>query len=253
MLWCFLSSLLLPDSSANLSWPWLVGNSSSMGHHYRGVGWMSRADFPSCPSEMGDYCFPVSRVTCKPIRTAPNLQEHFSKDVKNLLALCSWQYFTQNTCDPELWPRCFRATWICVTLLSAVPVPSNLSSFSSVANPSGTRTSCAAALLKQHLLWDSPFPPAFDFKSCEISSHCPVAQSWIVFPLISLASWHRSCWHPWGSTLNTGWFLSIFFCTAFCICFCDTDHCRISLCSSDKQIQSLQRSNPGICAVPLLW
>lgn len=140
---------------------------------------------------------------------------------------------------------CFRNTWICVPFLSAAPVPSNLSS-SSVCKPLWGKDLMSNCPAKSSLSSETSFPPAFDFKSWEISSHCPVAQSWF-FSLGSL--WPRSCCHPRGWGASTGWFLCGFLCIARCICFCDTDHCRISLCSSDKQIQSLQRNYPGICAV----
>lgn len=159
MLWCCLSSLPLPDSWANLSWPWLLGNSSSMEieHSYRGAGWISTPGFSRVPQRWMVIASQFLGLTWSPSKLLQILywvtQDCFSKDVKNLLVLWCWQYFSSGL-------RCFRSTWICVPFLRAVPVPSSLSSSSGVCKPLCCKDLSPPALLK------AAFPLKFSLLSC---------------------------------------------------------------------------------------
>lgn len=194
--------------------------------------------FLSCPSEMDGYCFPRAhhQNCCKPCTGSLRI-------VLVKMWKASWLF------GPG-------SVWALASGALGAPGFVSLSPGLFLCPP-GTQTPLGSGLCwKQHFLWNSPSPPAFDFRSCELwfQELCflllplSVAQSWI-FSLDLPVHLRPALPGAEDSALVD---FSVFFNSLLCA-FVSVTLSRISLCSFDQQIQRLQRNHPGICAFPHLW
>lgn len=200
-------------------------------------------------------------ITLKHIKIAQNLamEEDFSEDIKKLIPFCSCLYFTESYTKEHAAEilryglNAFRTICICVTLLSAFIMTTNLSN-----------STCTCKCLWQKDLVPTALLGAESRVSCEIITcllslisvvlRFPIAAQWLspdFFLSLELSDHLRQDLQQ-SLMLNSHHeliSLYFFFCIALCICFCMTVNFKISLCFSDLQIKSLRRKYPRICGV----